>query len=233
MVSADFVISQINKYLAKHAFSRAAFATQTGIAVSTLDKVLSGHAQPSAKFLLKVSETTDICLEPDSPEPLVLDLPRHPRAELLHLEGSYQTVRPSYRDPSQIQGFATVIAWCEQRECLCFHEEGNDLSPRNQGFVSVPVYNRMLYLLSVERGNLRLSILSDAYQPGIYYGGLLTVSSMRMVDKMPTATIFALKKLEVGEVPVLGTIGPEHPAFAPLDSLLQFARQEGFFRSLS
>lgn len=227
------LIQEIERYLARHAISRAQFASQIGLASSTVEKVLSGSLKPSARFKAKLAEKAGIVIS-DAPRPVFeFQLPTYLRKDVTHLEGAYQTIRPSYRTDGALNGYLTHIEWCPTFQCLTFNEEGNELSPQNTGYVSVPIFNRMLYLLTCDKGNFRLAILSDAYEAGVYYGGLLTVSSRRMVEKMPTAAVYVLKRLAPGDKGALGLIPNSHPRFNEFKLLVDFANGEGFFRSLA
>jgi transcriptional regulator with XRE-family HTH domain len=218
----------IERYLAKHRLSRAQFADLTGISESNLNKILARQVKASPRALLKISEKTGLVFT--APKVAFdFDLHNYQRADVSHLEGSYQTLRPSFRQKTGIQCFETVISWNNDSACLCFKEIDNDLSPGNAGYVSIPLYQRIIYLLSVKAGNFRLAALSDAYEPGIYYGGLLTVASKTLAAKAPAAAFFILKKTISPDAIVRGMITKEHDRYLEFDKLLSFAKEEGFF----
>ena len=233
VASDELFLLEIEKYLAREAISRAELAVLIDVSLGTVNKVLGRLVKPSLRFKLKASEKLGIIIPEIASAKFNFQLPDYKRQDVTHLEGRYQTIRPSYREDGALSGFVTVISWNEGYRCLTFHEEGNDLSPKNSGLVSIPLYNRMMYLLSCDRGNFRLSILSDAYEDGIFYGGLLTVSSQRMVEKMPTAAIYVLMRMKEGDKPVNGLILPNHSRFSEFNDRVEFGREEGFFRSLA
>lgn len=233
MNSDDLFLLEIEKYLAREAISRAELAILIDVSLGTVNKVLGRLVKPSMRFKLKASEKLGLVIPETSSAKFNFQLPDHKRQDVSHLEGRYQTIRPSYREDGALSGHVTVIEWNASYRCLTFHEEGNDLSPKNSGLVSIPLYNRMMYLLSCDRGNFRLSILSDAYEDGIFYGGLMTVSSMRMVEKMPTAAIYVLMRMKEGQEPVCGLILQSHSRFLEFVQKVEFGRKEGFFRSLA
>jgi transcriptional regulator with XRE-family HTH domain len=221
-------ITIIERYLAEHRLSRGQLAVQVGVSESSLNKLLSGQSKVSPRTLMKISAKTGLVFEAPTPS-FNFDLHPSQRADVSHLEGHYQTLRPSFRQPGAIQCFETHIFWDEKAGCLAFKEIGNDGSPENAGTVSVPLYQRIIYLLSAKKGNFRLAALSDAYEPGIFYGGLLTVASKTMVTKAPAAAFFVIMKVcDAAEI-IHGVVPPSAPQFEGFAKRLSFARDEGFF----
>ena len=161
------------------------------------------------------------------------DLRYYQHKDVAHLVGDYQTIRMSFRDKGHLNCYITSISWNDDLSCLCFEEKNNELAPYNTGYVSVPLYNRVIYLLTTQAGNFRLATLSDAYEKGTYYGGILTVGAEQMAFKGPIAATLVLKKLDCEEDGVHGVIGPEHSKFSGFLELMDFARKEGFFRVFS
>jgi hypothetical protein len=223
------LINEIERYMAQHSMNRGKLAELLGVATGTIDKLLSGHLPFSAKMLTKIEMKTGITSWSKTTE-FDFEVARPPRHLITHLEGDYQAVRPSFREEGAIHGYVISITWDQRLGGLVFEEHRNDFSPQNKGVVSVPVYNRMMYLLSCENGNFRLATLSDGYQPGTFCGVKATVSSKRMIDKMPTASLFAIKILTAKEQPCYGVIPKDHARYDELFCLLKFARDEGFFR---
>jgi transcriptional regulator with XRE-family HTH domain len=224
------VTKNIEKYLADKRCSRETFAKLTGVSISTLNKILSGDKVASPRMLLKISTKTGLQFEIEGPT-FEFDLYQYERADVAHLEGSYQTLRPSFREARGIQCFETLISWNNDKSCLGFMEIDNDLSPGNAGYVSVPLYQRIIYLLSVKTGNFRLAALSDAYEAGIFYGGLLTVASPSLSTKAPASSVFVIKRISEPDQIVRGMITSDHACFSDFDRLLSFARDEGFFKN--
>jgi transcriptional regulator with XRE-family HTH domain len=226
------LIAGIDRYIVENGLSRAKFAALLGVSTGTIDKLMTGHLKFSAKMLMKIETKTGL-VSHGRLSAFDFEIGRPERHICADLEGEYQVVRPSYQHENTLYGYSIVISWDAKIGGLVFEERQNDLSPKNKGCVSVPVYNRMLYLLSCEKGNFRLMMLSDAYQPGLFYGGVITVGSKKMADKTPTAAILALKKLADGDAAVVGHVQEGHEHFEHFQGLLTFARKEGFFRVLA
>jgi predicted XRE-type DNA-binding protein len=226
------LIADIDRYIVENGLSRAKFATLLSVSTGTIDKLMSNHLKFSTKMLMKIESKTGLVSQ-GKLATFDFEIGRPERHISADLEGEYQVVRPSYRHENTLYGYSIVISWDAKIGGLVFEECQNDLSPKNKGCVSVPVYNRMLYLLSCEKGNFRLMMLSDAYQPGIFYGGVITVGSQKMADKTPTAAILALKKLSNGDAPFMGHVREGDQHYEQFHGLLAFARNEGFFRVLA
>ena len=231
MQEPALLIADIERYIIENGLSRANFATLLGVSTGSIDKLMSGHLKFSSKMLMKIEAKTNL-VSRGKIATFDFEVSRPERHVSANLEGEYQVIRPSYRHENTLYGYSIVIKWNAKIGGLVFEEQQNDLSPNNKGCVSVPVYNRMLYLLSCEKGNFRLMVLSDAYQPGLFYGGVITVGSQKMSDKTPTAAVLALQKLSDGTVPVVGYLNEGHERYEYFNGLLAFARQEGFFRVL-
>jgi transcriptional regulator with XRE-family HTH domain len=232
MDEAPRLIEAIERYMAQHNMNRARFALFIGVAPSTIDKLLSDNHSFSQKMLTKIEAKTGL-ISSSKMATFDFEVGRPARPLITHLEGDYQAIRPSFREEGMLHTYVISISWDDRLGGLVFDEKHNDLAPKNKGCVSVPVYNRMMYLLSCDKGNFRLAILSDGYQPGIFYGVMTTVSSHKMIDKIPTSTLFAIKKLGESEEPCNGIIRPDNSKFEELNALLQFARKEGFLRVLA
>jgi hypothetical protein len=223
------LIGDIERYMAQHSMNRGKFAALIGISPSTIDKLLSGHLPFSDKMLTKIEMKTGL-ISKSSVSSFDFEVSRPERHLITHLEGDYQAVRPSFREEGMIHTYVIRISFEDKLGGLVFEEINNDMAPLNKGVVSIPVYNRMMYLLSCVQGNFRLAILSDGYEPGIFYGVKATVSSKKMIDKIPTAALFAIKKLSKDQEPCYGVIPKDHDRHSELENLLKFAKDEGFFR---
>lgn len=222
------IIAVIDRYLVEQRLSRAQLAVRSGVSESLLNKLLSGQEAASTRTLMKISAKTGLVFETPNQHNFNFGLHSYQRADVAHLEGCYQTLRPSWRCKAAIQCFETIFAWDEMANCLGFAEVDNDLAPGNHGYVSVPLYQRILYLLGAQKGNFRLAMLSDADEPGIFYGSQMIVASKSMAAKAPAVALFVLHKTDKAEDIVRGVITADHPHFAAFDKLLCFGRDEGF-----
>jgi predicted XRE-type DNA-binding protein len=223
------LITEIKRYMAQNNLNRGRLSQILGVAPSTVDKLIGGHLPFSDKMLTKIEIKTGINFNSKHAE-YDFEVSRPERVKTIHFEGDYQAIRPSFRDNQSLHCYVISIQWSEEIKGLVFEEKQNELSPRNKGVLSIPIYNRMIYLLSCESGNFRLAILSDGYQPGVYYGVMTTVSSEKMIDKIPTSSIFAMKKIQDNQIPCFGPILHNHINYPEFEKLLRFAKDEGFFR---
>jgi transcriptional regulator with XRE-family HTH domain len=108
----------INRHLAENRLSRAELAARTGVSESWINKVLSGQLSASAKMLMKISSKTGIEFDAQPRKFFDFDLHEYRSTDVAHLEGSYQTIRPSFRTDGGIQCFETLIWWNSASDCL-------------------------------------------------------------------------------------------------------------------
>ena len=234
VISKEALRLKIFDYLAERKLSRAQFATLCGFSSSLLDKVLTGKIKVSASFQQKLRAKTGLRFEEEQVRTFDFSIRKYLRTDVQHLEGLYQTIRPSYRHAGHVNGYMTRVSWSAAHQCLVFDEIDNDLSPKNSGYVSIPLYNRMMYFITCDRGNFRLSIVTDGYEDGIFYGAILTVASLKkMVHKMPTASNFVLCKIAKQSDAFFGAIGPGHEKFKAAFSRLKFSVDEEFFHAIA
>ena len=216
----------LRRYLAENKLSRAQFAQSIKYSPSTLDKFLSG-AYVSKSLALKLQSILAL-----GPVAFNFDLPFLHKEEVTHLEGFYQTIRPSFRSKTGINTFCTEIMWSQNSGTLTFVEHGNTLSPSNKGIVSMPRLSTSFFLLSCTDGRFRLAILQDAYEKGVFYGGLFTHASEKMGERIPTATSIVLMKLQPDEICLNGVIEADHIKYADFAKKLAFAKDEKFIQVL-
>jgi transcriptional regulator with XRE-family HTH domain len=222
------IADSIERYLVENRLSRGQFAAKIGISESLLNKVISGQRIASPRTLLKISAKTGMQLGTIERK-FQFDLNDYQQNDVKYLEGSFQTIRPSFNMHGHIHCFETLVQWDAAANCLIFCEIGNKQSPQNMGYVSVSGSQKIIYFICVQKGNFRVAALSDAYEPGLFYGGLLTVASKTMASKIPAASLFVIRKVTSSDDIVRDTISQNHERFSEFDTLLRFTQSEGFF----
>lgn len=231
MTKYSELIISIERYIAQKSLSRARFAAEVGLSLSSINNLLGGAKAPSPRMLTKIDAKTGIITR-DKRAAFDFEVGRPERHLTAHLEGDYQVIRPSYREEGNLSGYVISISFNETLGGLVFEEKNNDMSPQNKGCVSIPFSNNTMHLLSCQQGNFRLITLSNAYEPGIFYGGILTLASKKMIERAPAAVIMVLKKLESSDEPHFGILRPADGKFSEFQALIDFGRTEGFFRVL-
>lgn len=222
------LIDDVKAFVVANNLTRAQLADLLSVSKSTIDKFMGGFSPPSSKLTKKIAIKLGIEKRSLSPFP---DFGIHApeRSEVRHLEGTYQVIRPSFREPGCLDAYSIAVTWDSAQAYLVFDESNNAMSTFDRGLVSVPIYNNLIYFLSGANGNFQFMLLSDPERKGTLYGGILTTGSPKLSLRIPTAALVVLKKMAEDETLVFGTIRPDHPRYREFQDLLQIGRDGGFF----
>jgi hypothetical protein len=129
------------------------------------------------------------------------------------LEGCYICFRPGFSVPNLITAYVVVIRWDETESCLVFEEQGRaDAAHAQKGRVYIPDGRPFLSLVTVERGALRLIIVSrpDKQEPA--RGLIMTLSNPAGLHFTPASAPIILRRI-VGQMPRIGYIGTDLPEY--------------------
>jgi hypothetical protein len=129
------------------------------------------------------------------------------------LEGRYVCFRPGFTVPKLISAYIVVIRWDEAEAGLVFEEQGRaDAAHTQKGRVYIPDGRPFMSLLTVEKGALRLIMVSrpDKQEPG--RGLIMTLSHPGGLQFTPASAPIVLRRL-VGEIPRIGYVGPDLPEY--------------------
>jgi hypothetical protein len=135
------------------------------------------------------------------------------RSNAEELEGCYICFRPGFSAPNLITAYVVVIRWDEAESCLIFEEQGRaDAAHTQKGRVYIPDGRPFLSLVRVERGALRLIMVSrpDKKEPG--RGLIMTLSNPGGLHFTPSSAPIILRRI-VGQVPRIGYIGADLPEY--------------------
>ncbi len=129
------------------------------------------------------------------------------------LEGCYICFRPGFSAPNLITAYVVVIRWDETESCLIFEEQGRaDAAHTQKGRVYIPDGRPFMSLVTVERGALRLIMVSrpDKQEPA--RGLIMTLSNPGGSHFTPASAPIILRRI-VGQAPRIGYIGPDLPEY--------------------
>jgi transcriptional regulator with XRE-family HTH domain len=227
----DQVREQIVRYLAIHKLNRDQFAINLGYSKGQIDKILTGKAKLTIKFLNVLEARTGIVL--NNSQRLNSKASATLEKEITDLLGIWQTVRPSFREKNALNCFLTEVNWSDDDKTIRFREKGNMLSPNNCGIVTVPRQSSNIFFLSQNDGRFRLAIMADAHTTDTLYGGILTVGSDKMANRAATSSPIVMKKLCPNTEGIQGLLFPSDEMFAELSALVSYTLSEGFFRAIS
>jgi hypothetical protein len=129
------------------------------------------------------------------------------------LEGCYVCFRPGFSVPNLITAYIVLIRWDETQSCLIFEEQGRaDAAHTQKGRVYIPDGRPFMSLVTVERGALRLIMITrpDKLEPA--RGLIMTLSNPGGLHFTPASAPIVMRRV-VGQLPRTGYIGPDVPEY--------------------
>ena len=129
------------------------------------------------------------------------------------LEGCYICFRSGFSVPNLITAYVVVIRWDEADSCLTFEEQGRaDAAHTQRGRVYIPDGRPFMSLVTVEKGALRLIMVSrpDKQEPA--RGLIMTLSNPGGLHFTPASAPIILRRV-LGDIPRIGYIGSDLPEY--------------------
>jgi hypothetical protein len=129
------------------------------------------------------------------------------------LGGCYVCFRPGFSVPNLITAYIVVIRWDEAESCLIFEEQGRaDAAHTQRGRVYIPDGRPFMSLVTVERGALRLIMVSGPDKQEPARGLIMTLSNPGGLHFTPASAPIILRRV-VGDIPRIGYIGSDLPEY--------------------
>jgi hypothetical protein len=152
-------------------------------------------------------------LEAGSPNGIEHDLGSYSRASVEALEGRYVCFRPAFSSADVINAYVMAVHWNEAESCLMFEEcERVDAGYTQKGRVYIPDGRPFMSLVTVEKGAIRLIMVSRPEGNELARGLITTLSSLAGVHFMPASAPIVLRRV-VDQTPQLGFIQPGAPGY--------------------
>lgn len=141
------------------------------------------------------------------------------RGNVTELEGSYLCFRPAFSSSGVINAYKVSLHWDDAECCLMFEEQGRvDAGHTQKGPIYIPEGKPFLSLMTIERGAVRLIMVSRPNGTASARGLITTLSNPGGVQFTPVSAPLVLKRVPEAQ-PQLGFIKPNSPDYA-------FYRQE-------
>jgi hypothetical protein len=135
------------------------------------------------------------------------------RSNVERIEGRYVCFRPAFTSISVITAYIIIVRWDESACCLVFEEQDRvDAGHTQQGRVYIPDGRPFMSLVTVERGAMRLIMVSRPDGKELARGLILTLSNPGGANFTPASAPIVLKRL-VDETPQLGFIRSDSPDY--------------------
>src|SRR5499433_4043991 len=230
------VAALVREELARRRMSRQRLADEAKISISTLEKALAGRRPFTLTTTIRLEQALGVSLRRIEAPSLVSgngvargDLGSYARAAVQWIEGSYLTLRPSFRDRDAIYAYRTEITWDEASSHLNFKEsDRQDAAFTQQGVVSVPNPSGHIYLVTNVHGQYRLIIVTRPTISGEMFGILTTLQAGRGAQLTPVAAPIALIPLHGLKEVHFGRVGPNDPCYAMYQRHLKRTIEEPF-----
>jgi hypothetical protein len=120
-----------------------------------------------------------------------------------------------FTKPEFINAYLVKIRWDAKQSCLTFEETDRaDSAHIQQGKVYIPFGKPFMNLVTNERGDVRLIMVSRPDSQGVARGLIMTLSLPGGVNYIPASVPIVLRRVGKQELPRLGFVKPEDPEYS-------------------
>jgi hypothetical protein len=151
------------------------------------------------------------------PRGAVKELGGYSRSTVNDLEGRYVCYRPTFSNPTVINAYEITIRWDEKRACLLFEERNRPDSSHSQvGHVYIPDGRPFMSLVTIDKGAVRVMMVTRPDHIGVGRGLILTLSNPGGIHFIPATAPVVLQRLDDKAAPRVGFVhadAPEYPMY--------------------
>jgi hypothetical protein len=141
------------------------------------------------------------------------ELGGYSRNSVEDLEGRYICFRPTFANPTVVNAYEISIHWDDKRSCLVFEERNRPDSSHSQiGQVHIPDGRPFINLVTVDKGAVRVSMVTRPDHVGVARGLILTLSNPAGVHFIPATAPVVLRRLNE-TIPQMGFVHKESPDY--------------------
>ena len=135
------------------------------------------------------------------------------RSNVAELEGRYLCFRPLFSKADVINAYQMTIHWDDKRACLAF-EEQNRLDARHtqKGQVFIPEGKPFMSLVTIDKGAIRVIMVSRPDETGLARGLVMTLSNPGGLNFIPATAPICLQRLGK-QNPQVGFVRPGEPDY--------------------
>ena len=146
------------------------------------------------------------------------------------LEGKYLCLRPAFSSIGVISAYLVTIRWEDAESCLIFEEQGRvDAGYTQRGRIYVPDGKPYMSLVTIERGAVRVIMVSRPVGPTSARGLIMTLSNPGGMQFTPVSAPIVLKPIADASSQ-LGFIRADSPSYASYVQELEAVTPDyGFF----
>jgi hypothetical protein len=142
-----------------------------------------------------------------------MNLGGYARVSVAEVEGRYVCFRPVFGNASIINAYLITIGWDQAHVCLTFEEqERYDKLYTHKGQVYVPGDKPFMSLVTVDKGAVRLLMVTRPDGDGLARGLVVTLSNPESLHFVPAVAPIVLRRA-TDPLPQLGFVHPGSPDY--------------------
>lgn len=234
-MAAGFVLGQLlddsvlAQFYDRTAPARLLIVANTGLIGAAIGALVLGVFRKSERVRRDVAERVANAPHPGLPEldasalignvglasrsDALLTMGGYTRANVMGFEGSYLCFRPAFSSNGVINAYIVAIHWDDAESCLMFEEQERvDVGHTQRGRVYIPDGKPFMSLVTVERGAVRLIMVSRPDGQASARGLIVTLSNPGGMRFTPVSAPVVLKRVASAR-PQLGFIQPDSPDY--------------------
>lgn len=142
------------------------------------------------------------------------ELGSYSRDSVEEFEGRYICFRPTFSNPAVVNAYEISIRWDDKRACLVFEERNRPDSSHSQvGQVYIPDGKPFMNLVTVDKGAVRVIMVTRPDKAGVARGLMLTLSNPSGIHYVPAVAPAVLQRLSA-TIPQMGFVHQDSPDYA-------------------
>jgi hypothetical protein len=154
-------------------------------------------------------------IERAGPRGALKELGGYSHTSVSDLEGRYVCFRPTFSNSAVINAYEITIRWDDKRACLLFEERNRpDSSHCQVGQVYIPDGRPFMSLVTVDKGAVRVIMVTRPDHIGVGRGLILTLSNPGGIHFIPATAPVVLQRLDDKATPQLGFVHADAPEYA-------------------
>jgi hypothetical protein len=200
---------------------------------------------PSRPFLMRVGSDSVVAADQSAdmsrgaadrvgPRGASRELGSYSRESVEELEGRYVCFRPTFSNAAVVNAYEISIHWDDKRARLVFEERNRPDSGHSQvGQVHVPAGRPFMNLVTVDKGTVRVIMVTRPDNGGIARGLILTLSNPGGTHFIPATAPVVLRRMSEA-IPQMGFVHQDAPDYAMyLSQLSDVTPEFGTFTSVA
>jgi hypothetical protein len=173
----------------------AAFRKSERVRKDVAERVANAPRSTVPEFARAATSKVGVTPSSEAPQ----NLGGYTHANVTRLEGKYLCVRPAFSASGLINAYLVTIRWDDAESCLIFEEQGRvDAGYTQRGRVYVPDGKPYMSLVTVERGAIRVIMVSRPVGQTSARGLMMTLSNPSGMQFTPVSAPIALMPIADG-----------------------------------